>query len=62
MYPDYFNTQAKLNTPHGDFLIYRLDRLETAGLARLERLPFSIRVLLESVLRQCNEKRSPARM
>lgn len=56
MYPDYFNTQGKLNTPQGDVLIYRLDRLETAGLARLERLPFSIRVLLESVLRQCNDR------
>jgi len=56
MYPDYFNTQVKLTIPDGDVLIYRLDRLEKAGLARLEKLPFSIRVLLESVLRQCNDR------
>ena len=31
--------------------LYRLSRLETAGLCEIERLPYSIRVLLESVLR-----------
>ena len=56
MSPDYFDTQDTLNTPYGDYLIYRLDRLEAAGLTRLVRLPYSIRILLESVLRQCNEK------
>ncbi|HEX7976897.1 MAG TPA: aconitate hydratase AcnA, partial [Anaerolineales bacterium] len=36
--------------------ITRLSRLENAGLTRLDRLPFSIRVLLELALRLCNEK------
>jgi aconitate hydratase len=48
---DSFGARAKL----GDFFIYRLDILAAAGLApRLERLPFSIRVLLEAVLRNCD--------
>jgi aconitate hydratase len=35
---------------------YRLDSLEKAGLTVLARLPFSIRVLLEAALRQCNDR------
>ena len=35
MSPDYYNTQDILKTPHGDFLFYRLDRLEAAGLTTL---------------------------
>ena len=38
------------------FIIYRLDALEKAGLTRLAKLPFSIRVMLEAALRQCNDK------
>jgi aconitate hydratase len=52
---DYFNSRHILKTSHGSYTIFRLDSLEKAGLTRLERLPFSIRILLESVLRQCNE-------
>ncbi len=43
-----------LKTPHGDFVIYRLDYLEKQGLTNLSKLPYSIRVMLESVLRQAN--------
>ncbi len=53
---DYFNSRHVHKTSHGDYIIYRLDKLERDGLAQLDRLPFSIRILLESVLRQCNEK------
>ncbi|MCI0520149.1 MAG: aconitate hydratase AcnA [Chloroflexi bacterium] len=56
MLNDFFGAQAKLNTSHGDYIIYRLDRLEKEGLVRLERLPFSIRIMLEALLRQCNER------
>jgi aconitate hydratase len=51
---DVFNARTNLNTAFGDFTIYRLDSLERAGLTELDSLPFSIRVLLESVLRQIN--------
>ena len=56
MLNDFFQARDYLKTSQGDFVIYRLDRLEKAGLLNLERLPFSIRILLESVLRQCNER------
>jgi len=49
---DPFNARATLSTPLGNFTFFRLNALEAAGLVRLERLPFSIRVLLESTLRQ----------
>jgi len=54
--PDYFGATTTLRTSHGDILYYRLSKLEEDGLAHLERLPYSIRILLESLLRQCNEK------
>ena len=39
----------------GEHVIYRLDRLAQTGVApALDRLPFSIRILLESVLRNCD--------
>jgi aconitate hydratase len=34
--------------------MYRLDRLEKAGVGVISRLPFSIKVLLEAVLRHCD--------
>ncbi len=51
-----FNARDVLKTSHGDYVIYRLDQLEKDGLTKLDRLPFSIRVMLESVLRQCDGK------
>jgi aconitate hydratase len=56
MIQDYFGARDILQTPHGDYIFYRLDRLENEGLTRLSRLPFSIRIMLEAVLRQCNQK------
>lgn len=55
MRSDYFSALGKLKTPHGDYTYYRLAKLEEDGLANLDSLPFSIRVMLESVLRQCND-------
>ncbi|HEX9581163.1 MAG TPA: aconitate hydratase AcnA [Gemmatimonadales bacterium] len=40
-----------LKLPDGPVTIYRLDALERRGLAKIDRLPYSIRVLLENVLR-----------
>jgi aconitate hydratase len=53
---DEFQARAVLRTSHGDYVYYRLARLEEAGLAQLARLPFSIRIMLESILRQSNNK------
>ena len=52
MRPDVFGARASLSTAHGSFTVYRLDALANAGLAPgLDRMPYSIRVLLEAVLR-----------
>ncbi len=51
---DPFGARDTLETEAGHVAIYRLARLEELGLAELERLPFSIRVWLESLLRQWN--------
>ncbi len=46
-----FNSLETHETPDGPARIYALDALERAGLGSLSRLPFSIRVLLECLLR-----------
>jgi aconitate hydratase len=52
---DYFNARRLLKTAYGEYVFYSLAQLEQDGLVKLDQLPFSIRVMLESVLRQCNE-------
>jgi aconitate hydratase len=47
-----FSAESKLKSKAGEFTIYRLDKL--SGLGDVSRLPFSIRVLLESALRSCD--------
>ena len=49
-----FGSRATLDTARGQAVIYRLDSLERAGVADVSRLPFSLRVLLESLLRNCD--------
>ncbi|MGA9533075.1 MAG: aconitate hydratase AcnA [Anaerolineales bacterium] len=51
---DPFSTRKDLETASGRVTIYSLKALEDQGISELDRLPFSIRVLLESVLRQIN--------
>ncbi len=52
MKSDVFGARGTINTGHGTATIYRLSALEKAGLAPgLDRLPFSIKILLEAVLR-----------
>ena len=40
----------------GDVTVYNLNVLEELGLVNLDKLPFSIRVLLENVLRSYDSK------
>lgn len=56
MSKNFFNARDTLTISNSKYSIYRLDKLEKDGLTQLNRLPFSIRVLLESLLRQCNER------
>ena len=51
-----FNTRDILTVGDKTYVYYRLDALEKAGITQLDRLPISIRVMLESALRQCNDK------
>ena len=51
---DPFHARDTFDTGSGTAGIYRLSRLEDAGLTSIARLPFSIRVLLEAVLRNCD--------
>jgi aconitate hydratase len=46
-----FQAASTLKTASGDYTIYRLPQLETDGIGEISTLPFSIRVLLESCLR-----------
>ena len=49
---DPFSARATLPTPEGDRTYYRLDALTSLG--DIDRLPLSIKVLLESCLRNCD--------
>ena len=51
---DPFNARCTLQTPEGEKAIYRLDALGSMG--DLQALPMTIKVLLESCLRNCDGK------
>src|SRR2546423_12599843 len=51
---DPFGSRDTFRAAAGPLGIYRLRKLEKLGLGTVSRLPFSIRVLLESVLRSCD--------
>ena len=53
---DFFKARGSLKVGDKEYVIYRLDALEKEGLTDLKRLPFSIRIVLEAALRQCNDK------
>ncbi|HJQ79454.1 MAG TPA: aconitate hydratase AcnA [Lacipirellulaceae bacterium] len=52
--PDPFAARDTFETGAGKAGIYRLSKLEDAGLGSMAALPYSIRVLLESLLRNCD--------
>ena len=52
---DPFGALATVELAEGPTSFYRLGRLEETGVASLDRLPFSIRVLLENVLRNAGD-------
>jgi len=51
-----FNTRDKLSVGAQPFEIYRLEKLEEQGLGTIGHLPFSLRILLENLLR-CEDGR-----
>ncbi|HET6612961.1 MAG TPA: aconitate hydratase AcnA [Kofleriaceae bacterium] len=48
---DTFHSRAQVRLGDGDYEIFRLDALERAGVGDLATLPFSLKVLLENLLR-----------
>src|SRR4051812_35108397 len=50
-----FGAESTLSTKAGDVRIFRLNRLSEMGLGSLEKLPFSIKLLLESCLRNYDD-------
>ena len=46
-----FATRDKLNVGAQVFEIQRLEKLEEQGLSHIDKLPFSLRILLENLLR-----------
>ena len=52
---DPFGARDQFDTGNGNAALYRLSKLQDAGLGAIDRLPFSIRVLLEAVLRNCDD-------
>ncbi len=48
---DPFGSHATMTTAGGTVGYYRLDALEQQGQGSLERLPYTVRILLENVLR-----------
>ncbi len=53
---DLFKSRDVLKVGNKEYVIFRLDTLEKAGLTKLGKLPYSIRIVLEAALRQCNDK------
>jgi aconitate hydratase len=51
---DEFGARSELQSSGGSGAIYRIQKLEADGIATVSRLPYSIRVLLEAALRQCD--------
>ncbi len=51
---DPFHARDTFETGTGKAAIYRLSRLEEAGLTKVSALPYSIRLLLEAVVRTCD--------
>lgn len=50
-YRDEFGTRKTLSTRMGTVHYYDIQELEKQGIAEVSKLPFSIRVMLESLLR-----------
>ncbi len=50
-HPNSFGAAAPLKAGGGEYQIFRLDALEKAGVGNISRLPFSIKVLVENLLR-----------
>jgi aconitate hydratase len=51
---DIFHTKDIIKTKYGKYVVFRLDKFQGEGFTAITKLPYSIRIMLESLLRQCN--------
>ena len=51
---DPFGARAAFETGSGTAAMYRLNRLEEEGVGAVSRLPYSLKVILEAILRRCD--------
>ena len=51
---DEFGARTRLECSGGSGVLYRIQKLEEEGVAEVSRLPYSIKILLEAALRQCD--------
>ena len=49
---DSFGSRSTMRVGEADYQLYRLDALERAGVGHVDRLPFSLKILLENLLRR----------
>ena len=56
-----FGASAKLRAGSSEYEYFRLARLEEKGVGNVGRLPFSIKILLENLLRNEDGRRVSAR-
>ncbi|MDP6769351.1 MAG: aconitase family protein, partial [Anaerolineales bacterium] len=49
--PDSFGSKSEIKSKAGSANLYRLDSLERQGICNVSKLPYSIRILLEALLR-----------
>lgn len=55
LFGDKFGARATFETDDGPYTYYRLEALEEQGIGSVSRLPYSVKVLLEAVLRNHND-------
>ncbi|HEX2623260.1 MAG TPA: aconitase family protein, partial [Phototrophicaceae bacterium] len=53
---DSFGARGTFDTGSGEAVIYRLNALINQGVGHVEKLPFSIKILLENALRNLDER------
>ena len=51
--PDLFHTLSSFTLKDDSYNFYRLAKLEEDGIAKISKLPFSIKIILENLLRNC---------
>lgn len=53
---DKFGARSTFDTGNGEAIIYRLNKLKEQGIGNIDKLPFSIKILLENALRNLDGK------